>query len=235
MEFPIRINKYLAEKGYATRRGADVLIAAGRVMVNGAKATMGQKVLTSDHVEVATEAGRAQKYRYLLYHKPAGLLTHADKDSTAEDLLSYARKKNGIKGLFPVGRLDKDTAGLIVLTDDGRLTRALEAEQGYLVTVDKRVTGTFLNRLAKGVRINGTMTAPAVVASAAENDRAFTITLPAGTKHSIRRMCDALGYAVVALTRTRIGTLALRDLKPGAFHELAEKERVALYRQLKLQ
>jgi 23S rRNA pseudouridine2604 synthase len=237
MEFPIRINKYLAEQGYATRRGADALIASGKVRVNGTPAVIGQKIAKTDKVEVAATSA-SSRYRYILYYKPAGILTSEEADNTADNLVHYVQKKNGIKGLFPIGRLDKDTEGLIVLTNDGRITRSFAssdtfAEQVYEVTVDKRVTGTFLNRLSKGVRLDDYMTGPAQV-TVGSNDRVFTIALREGRKHHIRRMCAALGYSVVQLVRTRIGTLELKALKPGTFHELAGKEVTALYAQLGL-
>lgn len=238
MEFPIRINKYLADKGYATRKGADVLVADGKVLVNGVKATLGQKVEKNDTV---TLAGAAQptKYRYILYNKPAGILTYSEKEGDTDDLLTYVKKKNKITGLFPVGRLDKATEGLIVLTDDGRLTRRLlghEAflEQEYEVTTDKRVTGTFLTRLGKGVRLGGHTTGHAEVTASKTNDKKFTIMLTTDKAHHIRRMCDALGYAVVTLKRTRIGPLSIRDLKPGSFHELLGKEVLTLSKNLGL-
>ena len=238
MEFPIRINKYLADKGYSTRKGADALVEAGKVLINGTKATLGQKVLKTDTV---TLAGAAQptKHRYILYNKPAGILTYAEKETDTDDLLSYAKKKNKITGLFPIGRLDKATEGLIVLTDDGRLTRRLlghEAflEQEYEVTTDKRVTGTFLTRLGKGVRLGGHTTSQAQVTPSKNDDKRFTIMLTTDRGHHIRRMCDALGYVVVSLKRTRIGPLTIRDLKPGSFHELSGKEVASLAKQLNL-
>lgn len=238
MEFPIRINKYLADNGYATRKGADALVAAGRVLINGTKATLGQKVQEHDTVAISGEA-QPSKHRYLLYYKPAGILTHSEKGDTTDDLLSYARKKNKISGLFPIGRLDKATEGLIVLTNDGRLTRRLVGydaflEQEYEVVTDKRVTQTFLNRIEKGVRLGAHTTSPAHVAASKTNEKQFTIAFSADRAHHIRRMCDALGHAVVSLKRTRIGSLSLRGLKPGAFHELSAKEIAALHRQLGL-
>jgi 23S rRNA pseudouridine2604 synthase len=234
--FPIRINKYLAERGYATRRGADTLIASGRVLINGTPAVIGQKVAERDVVEVAARGGADKRHQYILYYKPAGILTHAEADTETTDVLRYAKKKNGITGLFPIGRLDKETEGLIILTNDGRLTRAFAshpsfAEQEYEVTVDKRVTGTFLNRLTKGVRLDGYMTKPAH-AERMPNDHVFTIALSEGRKHHIRRMCAPFGYAVTKLTRTRIGPLKLEALTPGTFHELTAKEITALHAQL---
>lgn len=238
MEFPIRINKYLAEKGYATRKGADAMVSAGHVRINGKPATLGQKVEKGDSITLANMP-TAQSHRYILYAKPAGILTNPEKDTPVEDLLTYARKKNKLTGLFPVGRLDKDTEGLIVLTNDGRLTRRLlghEAflEQEYEVTTDKRVTGTFLNRLQKGVRVGTTTTQMARVVPSKKDEKSFTITLYVDKTHNIRRMCATLGYAVVHLKRTRIGHLALRDMKPGSFHELSPKEVAELGRKIGL-
>jgi 23S rRNA pseudouridine2604 synthase len=237
MEFPMRLNKYLAHKGYATRRDADVLIERGDVLVNGKPATLGQKVTETDKVEVK---GRSQeKHRYILYYKPFGVATNASSPDEI-DIVTYVKKKNSITGLFPIGRLDKDSEGLIVLTNDGRITSRLlnqedPLEQEYEVTVDKRVTQTFLNRLEKGVRIGGYMTQPTRASLHDGNEKVFTIALTESKKYHIRRMCATLGYSVQSLKRTRIDKLSLKRLKPGAFHELKGLEAKAFQRALGLQ
>ncbi len=222
-----RINKYLADKGFSTRRGADVLIEGGKVFINGKKAVIGQQVTETDTVEVR---GVTQKeYRYYLYNKPKGVITHSPAAGEM-DIVSKVTKDHQVKGIFPVGRLDKHSEGLMLLTDDGRVTdRLLSPKSGtekeYLVTVDKRVTGYFLTRLSHGVSIEGYVTKPAQTKKKESNDHQFLITLIEGKKHQIRRMCAALGYQVGALKRVRIKDLRLGTIKPGELRELVSKQK----------
>lgn len=225
-DFPMRLNKFLAVKGFATRRGADTLIEKKQVFVNGKMAVLGQKVAETDRVEIKNH--NPVEHRYVLYYKPRGIITHSpEKDET--DIASDILTRHGLTGLFPVGRLDKDSEGLMVLTDDGRITeRILNPEQNhereYEITVDKRVTQTFLNRLSKGVRIEGYMTKPAHAERMPHSEYVFTITLTEGKKHQVRRMCAALGYQVKQLKRTRMLHFTLKALKPGAVYSLRAKE-----------
>ena len=225
-EFPMRLNKYLARAGYATRRSADTLIDEGRVFINGARAQLGQKVTESDTVEIKDFSKKT--YRYILYYKPRGVVTHSPSERET-DIETLIKRDHGITGLFPIGRLGKESEGLILLTDDGRITeRILSPEHGhertYEVVVDKRVTQTFLNALSRGVNIEGYRTKPAHTEKRLHDDVTFSITLTEGKKHQIRRMCAHFGYQVVALKRTEMHTLSLRRLKPGGFYELKQKE-----------
>lgn len=236
MEFPMRINKYLAHMGYATRRSADTLIEAKRVFVNGTPAILGQKVVADDRVEIKDYD--TSHYRYILYNKPRGVITHSPEGDEV-DIVTKIRQDHNVQGVFPIGRLDKDSEGLMLLTNDGRITdRILNPEQGhereYIVTVDKRITQTFLNRLAKGVTIEGYLTKPAQTRADTSNDHAFSIILTEGKKHQVRRMCAALGYQVRLLKRVRMLNLELKNLKPGALYELKPKEYKALQTQLGL-
>ena len=236
MEFPSRINKYLAHIGVSTRRGADTLIESGAVFVNGKRAIIGQTVEEGDRVEVRGKDEK--KYRYILYYKPRGVITHSPEGDEI-DIETRIRKDHSITGVFPVGRLDKDSEGLIVLTNDGRITERLlspdrEHEKTYEVTVDKRVTGTFVKALSQGVRIEGYKTKKAVAAAHAKNEKGFTITLTEGKKHQIRRMCAALGYQVKSIKRTHIMHLELKRLCPGQYYELKKPEVYALYSALGL-
>ena len=222
----MRLNKYLAVSGYATRRSADTLIQEGRVFVNGKVAVLGQKVSESDRVELKDFS--VKQYRYVLYNKPRGIVTHSPA-SFETDILTQIRTDHGVTGLFPIGRLDKESEGLILLTDDGRVTeRILSPEVGhereYEVTVDKRVTQTFLNGLSRGVNIEGYRTKEAKAVTSKTDDHVFTITLTEGKKHQIRRMCAKFGYQVVALKRTRMHMLELKRLKPGAMYTLKKNE-----------
>lgn len=224
--FPMRLNKFLAFKGFATRRSADTLIEKGSVFVNGKIAVLGQKVSETDRVEIQDH--KPTSHRYVLYYKPRGIITHSPGENEV-DIETDILKNHKVRGLFPIGRLDKDSEGLMILTDDGRITeRILNPDEGhereYEVTVDKRVTQTFLNRLSKGVRIEGYMTKPARAERAPVSEYVFTITLTEGKKHQVRRMCASLGYQVTSLKRTRILQFGLKTLKPGGIYTLKEKE-----------
>lgn len=237
MEFPIRLNKYLAHAGFATRRSADTLIAEGGVLVNGIPAHMGQKITATDKVTLK-KTSSTQTFTYILYYKPLGVYTHSP-EGDGIDIATRIKKDHRITDVFPIGRIDKNTEGLIILTNDGRVTnRILTAEnhieQEYIVHVDKRITNTFLNRLAKGVRIGEYMTNPATVKLINEEECTFSIALTEGRKHHIRRMCATLGYNVTALVRTRIGNFSLRKLKSGEVHTLKGKEITFLQKELGL-
>lgn len=226
MEFPMRINKYLAHRGFATRTGADALIEAGKVFVNGKRAKIGMQILAEDTVEV--RGREAQSYRYILYYKPRGIITHSPEGDEV-DILTRIQKDHGIRGVFPIGRLDKDSEGLMLLTNDGRITERLlnphaAHEKEYEVIVDKRVTGYFLKKLSFGVNIEGYTTKPAVTTGDPRNEHKFNITLTEGKKHQVRRMCAALGYQVKSLKRIRIMSLHLRPLRVGQYRELNSRE-----------
>lgn len=236
MEFPIRINKFLAERGFATRRGADTLIEAGKVSVNGKRAVIGMQIQANDTVTVAEDGKRT--YRYMLYYKPRGVITHSPSESET-DIRMQIEHDHGITGLFPVGRLDKDSEGLILLTDDGRVTKRLldpefDHEKEYLVMLDKPVTDGFLRKLERGVHIEGYLTKPATAVHDRMSEFAFSITLTEGKKHQIRRMCAALGYQVQSLKRVRILSFVLRPLKTGGIRELNKTEKQTLLSTLNL-
>lgn len=233
MDFPIRINKYLAEQKLASRREADAMIRAGDVFINGTRAELGAKVGEGDTVEVR---GTQKELRYYVYNKPRGVITHAPA-AHEEDIETRIKNDHGLTGVYPVGRLDKDSEGLIVLTNDGRITKPLLEEQygrekEYEVEVDKRITPSALTKLEQGVNIEGYMTKPATVKKLA--DRRFTLTLTEGKKHQIRRMCAALGYQVTRLRRKRIMHLERSDLTSGDIRELTGRERATFLRELGL-
>ncbi len=214
-----RLNKYLADKGYATRRGADDLIERGQVFVNGKCAVLGQRVSDADTVEV-----RAPKrtYRYYAYNKPRHVITHSPQGAE-EDIEGII----DIKGVFPIGRLDKDSHGLIILTDDGRVTDRLlnpeyEHEKEYRVTTVQKLRPSFATHMAGGVDIGGYMTKKCTVKVL--GDKRFAITLSEGKKHQIRRMCAALHTDVADLERVRIMRVDLEHLKPGEYRQLAGTE-----------
>ncbi|MEK7587153.1 MAG: pseudouridine synthase [Patescibacteria group bacterium] len=202
----MRLNKYLADRNFATRRGADKLIEEGKVLVNGKRATLGMQVSETDKMEVKG-AAKPESYKYFIYHKP--------REQTTEELIK--------DGLFPVGRLDKESEGLMILTNDGRVTShlldpKLNHEKEYEVTTRKNIGASFKRILEAGVEIEGYRTKPAKVELVDENT--FKIILTEGKKHQIRRMCAALGNEVLTLTRTRILNLKLGALKPGTKKEI---------------
>lgn len=215
----IRINKYLADHNYCTRREADELIAAGKVSINGRRAILGDKVRATDSVVVRF---RPKAPRCIAYHKPAGVITHSPQG----DEIDIATA-SGLSGLFPVGRLDKASSGLIILTDDGRVTDALlnpdhDHEKEYLVRISMPAPKDFAKRMERGVDIGGYRTKPCEIRMISPKD--FRITLREGKKHQIRRMCDALGQAVVSLKRVRIMNITLGTLPAGAHREISGEE-----------
>ncbi|HEY4489090.1 MAG TPA: pseudouridine synthase [Candidatus Paceibacterota bacterium] len=216
MTYPMRINKYLAEQGYATRRGADELIEKGKVFINGKPAELGSKVHEDDTVEVKTGKRKTGDYLYFAYNKPRGVITHSpgeDEQDVRDTLPELADK-----GVFPVGRLDKDSHGLIVVTNDGRITDRLlhprhEHDKEYAVRTKLPLRKNFKARMEEGVLIEGYMTKPAKVSIS--GDHSFSVTLTEGKKHQIRRMVVALYNEVADLKRVRVLNVKLGKLKAG--------------------
>lgn len=221
IEYPIRINRYLLLQHICSRREADRLIEQGKVYINGDPAVLGQKVHEGDVVRVDDEAAQ-REYKYFLFNKPRGIVSHNPQrnEQSIEDI-------SGLEAtVSPVGRLDKDSHGLMLLTDDGRIVHAiLDPEHGhereYEVRVDKYVKASDLKKLARGVNIEGYVTKPAVAERVAEDT--FSLTLTEGKKHQIRRMCAALGYQVLDLKRTRMMHLSL-DVNEGEHRPLQPDE-----------
>ncbi|HEY4516725.1 MAG TPA: pseudouridine synthase [Candidatus Paceibacterota bacterium] len=227
--FPMRINKYLAHKNYCTRREADTLISAGKVLINGRKAKLGDIVAEADKVDVHF---RAKNMRYFAYNKSRGIITHSPQLGEKE-----IRQATSLVGVFPVGRLDKDSHGLIILTDDGRITDKLlnpeyEHEKEYVVTVKETLAANFRERMEKGVNIEGYTTKPCTVKILGE--KKFSITLTEGKKHQIRRMCASLGYVTADLERIRIMNIKLAGLKLGEHRALKDAELASFLRALAL-
>jgi 23S rRNA pseudouridine2604 synthase len=231
--FPMRINKYLAWKKYCTRSAADTYIEKGLVKINGRKAVLGDKVLENDTVVVDLPK---QTFRYLAYNKPRGVITHSaqkDIDPTEQEIKEILP----VAGVFPVGRLDKDSYGLIILTDDGRLTDALlnpehEHEKEYDVVCSTKLPSYFKARLEAGIDIGGYVTKPCSITM--RGDKKFTIRLTEGKKHQIRRMVGALGQSIVDLRRTRILNIELGGLKGGQHRKINGAELHAFLKQLGL-
>lgn len=226
-DYPMRINKYLAHKNLCTRREADTLISAGKVLINGVIAKLGDKVNEKDDVQVRF---RAKKYRYYAYHKPRGVITHSAQEGEKE-----IADVSPVKGVFPVGRLDKDSTGLIILTDDGSITDKLlnpeyVHEKEYIVATKEELQSNFKERMERGVDIEGYKTKECRVQIL--GDKRFSIVLTEGKKHQIRRMCAALGLVVASLERVRIMNIHLSGLKPGAHREITGSELSAFLKSL---
>ena len=217
-----RINVALRNTGKATRREADELISAGKVYVNGVKATLGMQVSPTDQIEIR---GKTKEYRYFLYNKPIGIVT-TQPQGDEKDIVSTS--KFPIK-VFPIGRLDKESSGLLIMTNDGRiiddfLSPDKDHEKEYIVNVDKMVTRIFKEKMEKGVLIGGDQkldqykTKPCKVQLI--GDKSFSIILTEGKNRQIRRMTEALGFKVMKLERTRIGKFMIGKLKPGEWREV---------------
>ena len=219
----MRINKYIAAQGWASRREADMLISEKKVLVNGKPAVLGQQVSDADTV---TLVGAPATKRYLAYYKGRGIITHSPSEDET-DIMMRLKKDYNLTDIAPIGRLDKDSEGLMILSDDGRITAPLlnpesEHEKVYEVTVDKPITGHFLKDMEKGVDIEGYMTKPAHTEK--KSSHTFELTLTEGKKHQIRRMCAALGYQVHGLKRVRILNIELGKLKPNQYRILGGAE-----------
>ncbi len=219
-EYPMRINKYLAHEGISTRRGADELIARGKVLVNGRVATLGEKINRGDEVTLRGTSS-PKKYLYFAYNKPIGVITHSPQ------LGEKDIKQSVPMDVFPVGRLDKDSSGLIILTNDGRVTDRLlnpehEHDKEYRVRTSEPLRESFKKSMESGVDIEGYLTKPCTVRKT--GPKSFVITLTEGKKHQIRRMVAALHNTVEELERTRILNIRLDNLAPGAWRPIEGKE-----------
>lgn len=220
-DFPMRINKYLAHQNYSTRRGADELIKRKKILINGKLAKLGDKITEADEVTVM-QGKHMKKSVYYAYHKPKGIVTHSAQDSDKEikDLIE-------LQGVFPLGRLDKDSSGLIILTNDGRITSKLldpdsNNEKEYIVTTKSKLRSSFKDKMESGVNIEGYVTKPCKVDVLNENT--FNIILTEGKKHQIRRMCVALFNEVKDIKRIRVSNIRLGKLRPGQYRPIEGKE-----------
>lgn len=221
----MRINKYLAHSGLASRREADVLIEKGQILVNGKKAKTGQQVLETDKVELK---GETKTKKYLAYYKGRGTITHSPGEKEV-DIVMRLERDFGITNMAPVGRLDKASEGLIIITNDGRITGPLLDPEGghekeYQVEVDKKISTLFVHLMQNGVDIEGYVTKPTSVVPSTKNEKKFNITLTEGKKHQIRRMCAALGFQVKNLKRVRIANIKVGAIKPNQYRKIIGEE-----------
>jgi len=219
-----RINKYLSHKGYCTRKGADELVLSGKVYINGKKAVLGDKVTPRDTVEVRN--AMPKKFIYLAYYKPRGVVTHGAQNGE-KDIATLLHKKDPTLDVFPVGRLDKNSHGLILLTNDVRIVEPLLSpehthEKEYKVQVNERIRSDFTEKMSSGIDIGGYTTKDCVVEKV--DKHTFRITLTEGKNHQIKRMANALNYTVTDLKRIRIMNIRLRNQRPGTYREIKGEE-----------
>ncbi len=225
-----RINKYLSEVGYCSRREADKLILKGKVTINGKIPEIGAKVEESDQVEVKgqrIEKSTRQENVYLAFNKPLGIVCTTDRQVEPNNVIDFIKYP---KRIFPIGRLDKQSEGLIFLTNDGDIVNKIlrarnNHEKEYIVKVNRTINNDFIQSMSNGVEILDTITKNCFVKQL--GPRSFKIILTQGLNRQIRRMCEALGYRVRSLKRVRIMNIKL-DLPTGVYRELRKEELLEL-------
>lgn len=228
----MRINKYLSEAGIVSRRGADKWIEDGRITINGVKAELGSKVELGDEVHADGNLVKHEDpYVYIVLNKPVGITSTTERhiQGNIVDFVNHPLR------IFHIGRLDKDSHGLILLTNDGDIVNEIlraenEHEKEYIVKVDQPITQDFLLEMAEGVEILDTKTLPCKVEKLSSN--IFKITLTQGLNRQIRRMCTALGYEVKSLQRVRIMNISVDNLQIGQWRELTKDELSELFSML---
>jgi 23S rRNA pseudouridine2604 synthase len=216
----IRINKYLAMQGISTRKNADKIIESGKVLINGKKAILGDKVFDGDKVEVIKKA--KDNFVYYAYNKPRGIITHSPQNGEKDILMS-----SKLKDVFPVGRLDKDSEGLIILTNDGRIVDRLlnpkyDHEKEYMVRTRIPIKDFQLKIMERGMELEGINTSPCKTKII--NEKTFSIIIKEGQKHQIRRMCDALTLPIDSLKRIRVMNIKLGNIKQNTYKKIEGKE-----------
>lgn len=222
--YPMRINKYLAHKGLATRKGVDELIASKKILINGRIAVLGDKVLETDKVTVRGIHSK-KNYIYLAYNKPKGIVS-SNPQRDEKGIMDTLDTKTKV---FPVGRIDKESHGLMILTNDGRVTDRLlnpayEHEKEYIVQVDRKFSPGFIRNMQDGVDIGDGITKKAKVKKV--KDDVFNVILTEGRNRQIRRMTEKLGYTVRDLQRIRVQNIKLNKIPKGGYVEItgADKE-----------
>jgi pseudouridine synthase len=230
---PVRLNKYLSEAGVCSRREADRLIESGQVSVDGKRADMGMKVSPGQTVKVGRKTvSRSEEMVVLAVNKPKGIVCTEERRERS----SIIRFLNYPVRITYVGRLDKDSRGLLLMTNNGDIINKMmragnRHEKEYKVTVDKELTPAFIEKMSNGVPILDTVTRPCTVKKIGKYT--FTIILTQGLNRQIRRMCEALGYQVKDLVRTRIMNIELGRLREGEYRKLTDRELNELYEQIK--
>lgn len=228
----MRINKFISETGICSRREADQWVEAKRVTINGVLAELGSTAEPGDDVRVdGKRIGPKKEHVYIALNKPVGITctTECHVKGNIVDFVNHQER------IFPIGRLDKDSQGLILLTNNGDIiNKILRSENNhdkeYIVTINKSITPEFIEGMSKGVKILGTTTKPCQVIQL--KDRVFQIILTQGLNRQIRRMCQAFGYQVTQLKRTRIMNIKLDGLGIGKWRDLTDKELQELMKEL---
>ena len=229
-----RINKYLSEVGFCSRRAADILIEEGKVTINGEITEIGSKVEEGDQVEVEGQKiinSIKQKNIYLAFNKPIGIVCTTDRRVEPDNIIDFIKYPRRI---FPIGRLDKPSEGLIFLTNDGDIVNKIlrsknNHEKEYIVSVNRPINKDFIQRMSNGVEILDTITKNCFVKQLGQ--KKFKIILTQGLNRQIRRMCESLGYRVRSLKRVRIMNIKL-DVPTGKFREITKEELIELNRLL---
>lgn len=228
--YPMRINKYLAHKGVATRTGVDELIKSNKILINGKIAVLGNKVNETDKVEV--RGVHSKKYIYLAYNKGMGVVS-TNPQGDEKSIMDNVKLD-----VFPVGRLDKESHGLIILTNDGRVTDRLlnpdkDHEKEYVVKVDRTYTPGFIRNMEEGVELSDGKTKPTKVKKVNENT--FKIILTEGKNRQIRRMTEKLGYTVRDLERIRVQNIELKKTPINAYREITGEEKTEFLKSIGLE
>ncbi len=226
----MRINKYLAESGVASRRASDKLIEEKRVLINGKTATLGSEVEDGDTVTVDGSVVRpVKKYSYYMLNKPKGYVTTVKDDKGRKTVMDLLPKKGD--RLYPVGRLDYDTEGLLIITNDGDLAQRLthpvnEVPKTYVAKIEGVLTENMLARLRGGVEVDGVRTKKSAVRIIDETktETKVSVTITEGRNRQVRKMFEAVGKEVIFLKRVKIGDLALRGLNRGEYRPLTKEE-----------
>lgn len=228
----MRINKFISESGKSSRRGADKLIQDGKVTINGKRAEIGAQVEPGDEIHINGELIKMpQNYVYIVLNKPVGITSTTERHVKGNivDFVNHPLR------IFHIGRLDKDSEGLILLTNDGDIVNEIlraenKHEKEYIVTVNKPITPDFLKKMSEGVKILGTITLPCKIKQLSKYE--FNIILTQGLNRQIRRMCAAFGYEVQRLQRMRIMNVQLGNLAVGQWRDLTKKEKAQLFSDL---
>ncbi|MGN0297569.1 MAG: pseudouridine synthase [Lachnospiraceae bacterium] len=240
MEESIRLNKFLSDRGVCSRREADRMIEAGRITVNQEPVQMGQKVTKKDFICIDGKPisvggqGEGEEKVVLIFNKPTGVVC-TSAESETNNIIHYINYSTRI---YPVGRLDKDSEGLILLTNDGSIVNGIlrsryEHEKEYVVTINHPVTDEFLKKMASGVKILDTVTKPCKIWKT--GTQTFHIVITQGLNRQIRRMSEACGCKVTKLKRIRIMDIRLGDLKSGEYRLMSESEKAKLYQQIEME
>lgn len=236
----MRLNNYISSSGICSRREADKWIKENKVKVNGKLADIGTKVVEGDTVEVMGKVVKPKENKvYIAFNKPVGITCTTERHIKG-NIIDFINHKERI---FPIGRLDKDSQGLILLTNDGSIVNEILREENnhekdYIVTVDVAITKDFLKAMSKGVRIFNPVQKKYVTTKPCKiekiNDKSFKITLSQGLNRQIRRMCEGLGYKVTKLKRIRIMNISLKGIPEGTYRDLSKEELKTLKENTKL-